>query len=466
VTRISLQQFHTDARTAAANDGRRTFVRNALHGYSATRAATQSLFADYPAARDAAAAIKWEALDNLEPLLLEFERNATARGTQVHWAVDAADACRIVHDLIAAVGGKRIIKSKSMATEEIHLNDALQKAGMEIVESDLGEYILQLKDEAPYHFVFPSMHLKRDEIRDIFARHVSTPDSDDPETLTLFARAVMREKFLAADVGITGANFLIADCGAIAITENEGNARLTCALPKVHIAVVGIEKVIGKLEDLAIMQPLLGTAGAGQLLTGYNSVYFGPRSPTEVDGPTQMHVVLLDNGRTKLLADPALRDALRCIRCGACLNVCPIFTNVGGHTYNTVYQGPIGSVISPPMRGTDQYGHLAFASSLCGACTETCPVKIDLHHHLLRIRQQFVQQHPKPIEHAGMRLFAWAMRHPRTYRIGARLALALDRLFAPLHGTRLDPARDWRRQRSLPGTPEQSFMAGWKAQKR
>ena len=458
---VPLKQFHADARYASGDDAQRAFVRGALGGYAATRARTQALFADYPAARDAAAAIKWQAIENLEPLLLEFERNAKARGTHVHWAPDGPAACRHVLRIMQDAGARRVIKSKSMATEEVHLNDALEAAGHEVVESDLGEFILQLRGEAPYHFVFPSMHLRRGDIHKVFSDHVGPPASDDPEVLTMFARELMRQKYLTADVGISGANFGAADCGAIAITENEGNARLTCALPRIHIVLMGIEKIIPRLQDLAVLQPMLGTAGSGQLLTCYNSVYFGPRTDSEPDGPEQMHVILLDNGRTDLLADPQLRDALRCIRCGACLNVCPIFTNVGGHAYGTTYQGPIGAVISPPMRGVKDYGHLAFASSLCGACTETCPVKIDLHHHLLHIRQQYTRARPKRLERLAMRAFAWAMCHPRLYRPAARLALQADRLLRPVYGTLLDPLRAWRRSRTLPGVPARSFMRWW-----
>ncbi|MGN6507740.1 MAG: lactate utilization protein B [Tepidisphaeraceae bacterium] len=459
---IPLRQFHADAELRAADVGQRTFVRTAMANYMGVREKTQALFADYQAARVQAAAVKWEALNHLESLLLEFEKNATARGTHVHWAADGASVCRHVVDILKAAGATKAIKSKSMATEEVHLNHALHEAGIEAVESDLGEFILQLRDEAPYHFVFPSMHLRRGEIKDVFSKHFEGLTADDPETLTLFARDILRSKYLEADVGISGGNFGVADSGAIAITENEGNARLTCAMPRIHIVVMGIEKIIPKLEDLAILQPMLGTAGAGQLLTGYNSVYFGPRAEGESDGPEQMHVILLDNGRTKLLGDAHLRDALRCIRCGACLNVCPIFQNVGGHTYGTTYQGPIGAVISPPMRGVGEFGHLAFASSLCGACTETCPVKIDLHHHLLRIRQQYTKVKHKVAESAAMRGFSLGMRHPALYRVGARLALTLDRWTKPLHGSAIDPLKAWRRRRTLPDKPPESFMHWWK----
>ena len=249
-----------------------------------------------------------------------------------------------------------------MTTEEIHLNHALEKEGFTVVESDLGEFIVQLRHEPPYHIVFPSMHLTRGEIRELFQRELGDAPSDNPEELTMVARRVMRQKYITADVGFTGANFAIAETGMISITENEGNARLTAALPKTMVTLIGIEKVLPRFADLALFLPMLATAGAGQPMTCYNTMYSGPRQPGEVDGPEEWHVVLLDNRRTELLADAEQRDALHCIRCGACLNVCPIFRNVGGHTYGTTYSGPVGSVITPHLRGLQEWKHLSNAS--------------------------------------------------------------------------------------------------------
>jgi L-lactate dehydrogenase complex protein LldF len=459
---IPLRQFHADAAVASADGARRGFVRQALSGYGAVRGATQARFADYPAARAAASAIKWDAIERLGTHLLEFERHLLSRGVRVHWAADAEDARRYVLDLLEARSARLVVKSKTMTSEEIHLNAALERAGYGVVESDLGELIVQLNREAPYHFVFPCMHLRRDEIRRIFEKAFGALDTDDPEALTMVARRVLRQEYLRADVGISGANFGVADVGAISVTENEGNARLTCAMPKVHVALMGIEKVIPRLDDLALLQPMLATAGTGQLLTCYNSLYFGPRRAGEPDGPEEMHVVLLDNRRTALLAEPAVRDALRCIRCGACLNVCPIFRNVGGHTYGVTYQGPIGAVIEPHLRGDVRaYGHLSYASSLCGACTETCPVKIDLHHHLLRNRRLAVERGSKPGERRLMGLFAGMMTRPATLAVIGRAMRWFDRLARPLRGSRLDPFAAWRRTRTLPEPPRQTFRDAW-----
>lgn len=457
---IPLQQFKHDSAEMSADGDRREFIRGALGGYMNTRSATQHGYLDWEAARRGAAEIKWMAIDNLADLLEQFEANLIKNGTKVFWASDEEEARQYILKILREKDAKHVIKSKTMTSEEIHLNSLLEAEGFDVVESDLGEYIVQQNKEAPYHFVFPCMHLKRGEIKAIFDKikdKVEDVKSDDPEALTMFARAQLREKYLRADVGISGANFGVAETGHIAITENEGNARLTCALPKVHIALMGIEKVIPRLSDLALLQPMLGTAGAGQRITCYNSVYGGPRKEGETDGPEEFHLVLLDNGRTKLLADPEQRDALRCIRCGACLNVCPIFKNIGGHSYGTTYQGPIGAVITPHYKGLQEFKHLAYASSLCGACTETCPVKIDLHHHLLRIRRNSVNDHPPLAEKIAMRGFAFAFTKPWLYRLGTPLARLGHWISKPLHGTKLDPALAWRKTRTLPDMPKQSF---------
>jgi L-lactate dehydrogenase complex protein LldF len=458
---IPLKIFKHDATTATADGERRSFVRGALSGYSLVRAKTQDSFKDYALARRLAAGIKWRAIEDLDQLLVQFEQNLIKHGTQVHWASDGAAAREIVLGIVKASQARKIIKSKTMTGEEIEINEALESAGCQVIESDLGEFIVQLRNEAPYHFVFPSMHLKRGEIHDDFTARFENVGSDEPENLTMIARRELRRHYMEADLGISGANFGIAETGQISITENEGNARLTCALPRVHIALMGIEKIIPKLSDLAMMQPMLGTAGTGQFMTGYNTLYSGPRQPGESDGPEAMHVVLLDNRRTTMLADPELRDALRCIRCGACLNVCPIFKNIGGHAYGVTYQGPIGSVISPHLRGLQDFKHLSAASSLCGACTETCPVQIDLHHHLLRNRRSAVNE-SGGIERWGASWLAWMMTKPRLYRTVAKLGLRMDRLMSFLHGTSLDPLSGWRKTRTLPAPPRESFTAWWR----
>lgn len=349
-------------------------------------------FADVNRTREAAKLKKWEAIENLDKYLEEFEEKITARGAKVYWAADTKQAQECIGAICREKNCKTLVKSKSMVTEEIHLNSYLEEAGIESVETDLGEYIQQLDGEPPYHIVTPAMHKSKEDVAKLFAHKLGTPGGLTPEELTLVARQKLREKYVQAEVGVTGANFILPDIGAIALTENEGNARLTSAWPKTHIVVVGIEKVIPSVHDLHLFWPLLSTFGTGQKVTVYNSILAGPRLSGESDGPEEMIVILLDNGRTNLLKDPVAREALYCIRCGACLNACPVYKNIGGHAYETTYSGPIGKVITPYLRGMEAYQHLSYASSLCGNCTEVCPVKINLHELLLHNRHESVKQ--------------------------------------------------------------------------
>jgi len=347
--------------------------------YNAVVPIGKSQFTDVNITRERAKNIKWEAIENLDKYLLEFEQKITARGATVIWANDTAEAQEAIGKICKERNCKTLVKSKSMVTEEIHLNDFLEASGIESVETDLGEYIQQLDGEPPYHIVTPAMHKSKEDVAKLFANKLGTKPDLTPEELTQVARIKLREKYTEAQVGVTGANFLIADVGGIAITENEGNGRLSCAWPKTHIAVVGIEKMIPSMHDLPLFWPLLATYGTGQKVTVYNSILTGPKQAGESDGPEEMFVILLDNGRTNLLANPTAREALYCIRCGACLNACPVYKNIGGHSYETTYSGPIGKVITPYLSGVDEYKHLSNASSLCGNCTEVCPMRINLH---------------------------------------------------------------------------------------
>src|SRR5437879_2059973 len=391
-------EFKIRAQTLTRDLRHRQLIQTALRKYEVVRDRTKAQFQDWEAAREAAARTKWEAINHLDKYLADFAAKLEARGTKVHWASTGQQARDIILGIIRDKKARSIIKSKAMTSEEIHLNAALAEAGFEVVESDLGEFIVQLRKEAPYHIVFPAMHLTRGDISELFARELGSAPTQNPEDLTMIARRVLRQKYIAADIGLTGANFAIAETGMISITENEGNARLTAALPKVMITLLGIEKVLPRLEDLALFLLMLATAGTSQPLTCYNSLYGGPRQSGESDGPEAYHVVLLDNKRTHLLADAEQRDALHCIRCGACLNVCPIYRNVGGHAYGTTYSGPIGSVVPPHFRVLQDWKHLSYASSLCGACTAACPVKINLHQHLLQNRRNASRQKPSRLE--------------------------------------------------------------------
>ncbi|GEP93115.1 L-lactate dehydrogenase complex protein LldF [Chitinophaga terrae (ex Kim and Jung 2007)] len=360
-------------------------------------------FADLAVARERAKNIKWRAIEHLDNHLEEFEQNFTRRGGKVIWAETAEQVQQEILAICRAKNCKSIVKSKSMATEEVHLNSFMESNGIECVETDLGEYIQQLDGEPPYHIVTPAMHKSKEDVARLFAEKLGTDPSLTPEQLTLVAREKLRNKYLEAEIGITGANFIIADTGSVAVTENEGNARLTTAFPKTHIVLVGIEKVLPSITDLGLFWPLLATYGTGQHVTAYNSIFSGPRQEGEVDGPEEMYVILMDNGRTNILQDTVARESLYCIRCGSCLNACPVYKNIGGHTYDTTYSGPIGSVITPHLQGMDSYMHLSFASSLCGNCTEVCPVRINLHELLLHNRQKAVEENFT----SGGEKFAW-----------------------------------------------------------
>jgi len=456
------RQFERDASRMARDEAQRERIGAAMGKYRAARGAQEASFHDWEGARRIAAATKGEALARLDELLLEFERNATARGTQVHWATDGAEARRIIGEILQRAGARRVVKSKVMTSEEIDLNEALEAAGIEVIETDLGEFIQQLRREPPYHFVFPCMHLTREEIGELFRRELGAEPSRDPGQLTMIARRVLRQKFVEADAGITGANFVVADAGVVSITENEGNIRLVGALPRTMITLVGIEKAVPRLADLALFLPMLATAGTGQPLTGYNSLYAGPRQEGEPDGPEAWHVVLLDNGRSRLLADPEQRDLLGCIRCGACLNVCPVYETIGGLSYGTTYQGPIGAAITPPLRGIREWAHLPGASTLCGACSETCPVMIPVHRHLLRGRRNAARERRGGSEALLWRLFTFAVSRPRLYAALRSAARRLQRLHPALRGTRLDPARAWTGSRELPRIAPTTFREHWR----
>ncbi|MCH5600491.1 LutB/LldF family L-lactate oxidation iron-sulfur protein [Niabella ginsengisoli] len=356
-------------------------------------------------ARERAKNLKWKAIETLDQHLENFESLITARGAKVIWCEDAKQATDAVIAICKEKNCTTLVKSKSMVTEEIHLNKHLEEQGIESIETDLGEYIQQLDGETPYHIVTPAMHKSKDDIARLFADKLGTDPSLSAEQLTLIARDKLRQKYVEAEVGVTGANFIISDIGGIAITENEGNARLSCSMPKTHIVIAGIEKVIPSMTDLALFWPLLATFGTGQRITSYSTIVTGPRQPGEIDGPEEMYVILLDNGRTNMLANEKAREALYCIRCGACLNACPVYKNIGGHTYNTTYSGPIGSVITPHLKPMKEWKHLSHASSLCGNCTEVCAVKINLHELLLENRHEAQEKGHAPFAEK----IAWKM---------------------------------------------------------
>jgi L-lactate dehydrogenase complex protein LldF len=386
------ETFIAKSTVKAADLEHRRKINFNIGKYNASVPKGKEQFADVHLARERAKNLKWRAIETLDQQLEEFELNFTKRGGKVIWAENSGQAIEEILKICKEKNCRSLVKSKSMVTEEIHLNKALEENGIESVETDLGEYIQQLDGEAPYHIVTPAMHKSKEDVAKLFNKKLGTPIDFTPEQLTLKAREILREKYVQAEVGVTGANFIISDIGGIAITENEGNARLSCAFPKTHIVIVGIEKMIPSLTDLGLFWPLLSTFGTGQKITVYNTIVTGPRQENEQDGPEDMYVILLDNGRTNILQNPKQRESLYCIRCGACLNACPIYKNIGGHAYGATYSGPIGSVITPHLQGMDEFKHLSYASSLCGNCTEVCAVKINLHELLLENRHESVAE--------------------------------------------------------------------------
>jgi L-lactate dehydrogenase complex protein LldF len=413
-------------------------------------------FTDLARVRELAKNKKWEAIEHLDLHLTQFENQITKRGAKVFWAEDSEQALSFIGEICKEKSCKSLVKSKSMATEEIHLNAYLESIGVESVETDLGEYIQQLDGEAPYHIVTPAMHKSKEDVAKLFAEKLGTDINMTPEELTLVARKNLREKYTQAEIGVTGANFIISDIGAIAVTENEGNARLSVAWPKTHIVIVGIEKVIPSINDLGLFWPLLSTFGTGQQVTVYNSIISGPKKEDETDGPEEMYVILLDNGRTDLLANAKSREALYCIRCGACLNACPVYKNIGGHAYETTYSGPIGSVITPHLRGMHDYKHLSYASSLCGNCTEVCPVKINLHELLLDNRREAVIEG----ESSFAEKFAWKM-----WKQASLSRTLMNQGNAPIKNWVINKMfKGWSDKRAPLEFPKKTFNQLWKEQ--
>ena len=406
-------------------------------------------------ARERAGFLKYKVINELDRYLIEFEDNFTANGGKIIWAQNSDEAINEILKIASYHNVKSAVKSKSMTTEEIELNDAFVKEGIDVVETDLGEFIVQKAGQKPYHIVTPAMHMSKKDVALLYNEKFGTSEDLTPEELTQYTRELLRNKFTSADLGVTGANFLIADTGSIALTENEGNGMLTMSFPKVHIAIAGIEKIIPKLEDLDLYWPLLAVHGTGQPMTVYNSIISGPRKNGETDGPENMYLILLDNGRTNLLKEERQRQALSCIRCGACLNSCPVYKNIGGHTYNTTYSGPIGSVITPFMAGEKKFKHLSFASSLCGKCTTVCPVKIPLHELLLVNRNHSVKK--------GQYTFL----EKQTISISSRALRSRKMLDLLSGGTKnsimkFAVSKAWGPRRELPEIAPKSFSQIWK----
>lgn len=446
--------FIAKSTVKAADKEHRRKINFNISRYNAVVPAGKQQFTDVHLAREKAKNIKWKAIATLDKQLETFENNITKKGAKVIWAQTAEQALEEILKICEAKKCNTIVKSKSMVTEEIHLNKFLERHNIESVETDLGEYIQQLDNEPPYHIVTPAMHKSKEDVAKLFADKLGTPCNLTPSQLTLVAREKLREKYTSAQIGITGANFIVADIGGIAITENEGNGRLSCSWPKTHIVIAGIEKVLPSMTDLALFWPLLSTYGTGQRMTVYSSIISGPRQVNESDGPEDMYVILLDNGRTNILANEKARESLYCIRCGACLNACPVYKNIGGHTYETTYSGPIGSVITPHLKQMDEWKHLSYASSLCGNCTEVCAVKINLHELLLENRHEAVEEGDSSFsEKMAWKFWRRAMLNRKVMNMGSsKIKSWVINTFV----------KDWKKHRSSLDFPAKSFNQLWK----
>jgi L-lactate dehydrogenase complex protein LldF len=453
--------FKTYASRSLNNPRLRKTYRFATQHALEKRAHVIQEIPEWEALRDRAHRIKEEAIDRLDYYLEQLEYKVTANGGQVFWARDGKEASGYILQIARRIQAKTVVKSKSMTTEEIGLSHTLQENGLEPVETDLGEYIIQLAHEWPSHITAPALHKSREEIGELFAEKLGIPYTNVPEELCEVARKILRGKFLSAELGISGVNFALADTGTIVVVENEGNARLSTTVPRVHIAVMGLEKVIPSFADLPVFLRLLARSSTGQKQTSYVSLISSPRKPGEADGPEEFHLVILDNGRTEILKDPRMRESLFCIRCGACLNTCPIYQRVGGHSYGSVYSGPIGAVITPLFQGVEVAKDLPFASSLCGSCSNICPVKIDIHHMLMWLRKQIVDGQGTPWrERLAMMVYLAGMKDVRLYRLGSGLL----RLVRKLAGRQSQPLTvpGWTETRDFPPLAEKPFKTLWK----
>ncbi len=453
--------FYERVEDALQNTQARGAFDRATKRFTTLRTTAFESLPEGEAVRDRARAIRAHTLSHLDQYLAQFAAAVEKAGGHVHWAADAAEANQMIGDIAQAHRVRRVVKSKSMVTEELHLNHALEAIGCEVIESDLGEYIIQLAGETPSHIITPVIHRTQEQVGQILSEKIDMPPTNEPAEMTAFVRGKMRQIFLSADMGISGVNFGVAETGTIVTVTNEGNGRMTTTCPRLHIAVMGIERLVPTLGDLSVMLQVLARSATGQKITVYTNLITGPRRSQEADGPDELHIVLVDNGRSKILGTE-LAEILYCIRCGACLNACPVYREIGGHAYGSVYPGPIGSVVTPALYGVALWSDLPHASSLCGACREVCPVRIDLPGLLLKLRHQADEAGKTPAYlKLGLRMYRLAGTHPALFRFGVMVAAFGSRLIA-LQGwiKKLPgPLSHWTQSRDFPVFAKESFSA-------
>ncbi len=467
--------FEADSGRAVGDEKLKRALVNVTNRFRSARQKASSEVPGWDDLRTRAREIKKETIENLDGYLLMLEENVKKAGGQVHWARDGEEASHIIVDIARRNGVKSVVKSKSMATEEVELNANLERAGIRAVETDLGEYIIQLAGEHPSHIIAPAVHKTKDDISRLFHEKLGVPYLSEPQELTKVARERMRSEFLSAGMGVSGANFAVAETGTIVIVENEGNARLTTTVPDIHVALMGIEKIIPRYTDLSLFLTLLARSATGQKSSTYVSFITGPRRHNDRDGPREFHLVLLDNGRSGILANEETRESLYCIRCGACLNNCPVYRKVGGHSYGWVYSGPIGAIINPQLLGIDKAPELPFASSLCGACRDVCPVKIDFPKVLLELRHEVRKSGADEgkgagpfIERFSFRLWRTVVSDERLYSLMLKLAYYLQMPFKGRYGLRSlpYPFSRWTQERDFPAVSDTPFRERWKKMKK
>ncbi len=456
--------FNQNFNRALADVQLQSALSHALPIVIESRRRSVSSIDDWERLRQHARAIKEHTIANLDHYLAQFAAQVEQRGGKVFWAHDAADARRYITGLCIERKLRTVVKGKSMLTEEIGLNEALANANLDPIETDLGEFIVQLAGERPSHINIPAVHKTRREISDLFVKHLDAEGTDDVAELAAIARRVLRQRFASADVGITGVNFAVAETGTIALVENEGNIRMATTQPKLHVALMSIEKVIPRLSDLEVFLPLLTRSASGQKMCSYVSLLTGVKQRKGAEGPNEFHVVILDNGRTRILADEKLRESLYCVRCGACLNNCPVYQRVGGHAYGWVYPGPIGAVLTPQLIGNDRAAELPFASSLCGECRDVCPLKIDIPSMLIHLRRAAKENDAAPVnERRLFAIWAYVIKHSKRYRITMKVARMMQRALGMLEWCGLRSMRLQKLQAMAPPLAPRSFTEQWRS---